>query len=125
MNIRCAIDIQPLLYVVSKKSRLGAPIEVHYSAMIYSLIARILERIPTVKDLIRRFREDILFRLDCGFMLSDSVPSEASYSRLIQKINQSNVLEQMQQLVIAHALQEGFICDDTIAIDATHVIARD
>ena len=120
-----AIDIEPILRVVSKKSRLGAPVEVHYSAMIYSLIARILERIPTIKDLIRRLREDILFRLDCGFMLSDSIPSEASYSRLIQKISQSNVLEQMQQQVISHALQEGFICDDTIAIDATHVVARD
>jgi len=120
-----AIDIQPLLCVVSKKSRFGAPVEVHYSAMIYSLIARIISRIPTIKDLIKRLREDVLFRLDCGFMLSDSVPSEASYSRLMQKMSDSNVLEQMQQQVIAHALQEGFICDDTIAIDATHIVARD
>jgi len=78
-----AIDIQPLLSVVRKKSRLGTPVEVHYSAMIYSLIARIISRIPTIKDLIKRLREDVLFRLDCGFMLSDSAPSEASYSRLI------------------------------------------
>jgi len=31
----------------------------------------------------------------------------------------------MQQQVIAHALQECFISDDTIAIDATHIVARD
>jgi len=123
--IFAAIDIQPLLRVLSKKSRSGAPVENHYSAMVYSLMARIVVRIPTIKDLIRRLREDLLFRLDCGFMLSDSIPSEASYSRLIQKISQSNALEQIHQQLVAQALQEGFISDDTIAIDATHIEARD
>lgn len=119
------IDITPILRLVSKKSRHGAPTSVNYSAMIYSLIARIVERIPTVKDLIKRLREDILFRLDCGFMLSEPVPSEATYSRLIQKISKSNVLEETQTKLIQQALDEGFITDDTIAIDATHIEARD
>ena len=85
-----AVNITPILRVVSKKSRYGAPVEVNYQAMIYSLIARIVERIPTIKDLLKRLRDDILFRMDCGFSLSEKIPSAASYSRLIEKISNSD-----------------------------------
>lgn len=120
-----AVDITPILRVVSKKSRYGAPVEANYQAMIYSLIVRIVERIPTIKDLLKRLREDILFRLDCGFSLSEKVPSEASYSRLTKKISNSDALEQMQEQVVKQALLEGFITDETVAIDGTHIEARD
>lgn len=91
--------------------------------MIYSLIARIVERIPTIKDLLKRLREDILLLMDCGFSLSEKVPSAASYSRLIEKISQSEALEQMREKVVKQALVEGFITDDTVAIDGTHIEA--
>src|SRR5699024_2919724 len=60
-----------------------------------------------------------------GFLVSDSVPSEASYSRLVDKLEASNVLEQAQEQVIEQALKEGFITDDAVAIDATHFEGRD
>ena len=119
------LDITPVLRLVRKKSRYGAPVEVNYSAMVYSLIARIFERIPTVKDLLKRLREDILFRLDCGFSLAEPIPSAASYSRLVAKISQSKALEEIQELMLKQAIREGFVTDDTIAIDATHIEARD
>lgn len=120
-----AIDIYPILAVVSKKSNYGAPVKLNYPAMIYSLIARITERIPGVKELIHRLRNDLIFRLDCGFQFSDHVPSESSYSRLLAKISESNVLETVQEKIIIQALSEGFVSDRTVAIDATHVEARD
>lgn len=120
-----AIDIQPILQVVSKKSTYGAPVQLNYPAMIHALIVRIIERIPTIKDLIKRLKHDFIFRLDCGFLFSDTVPSEASFSRLITKISESNVLERIQETLLHQALSEGFITDDTIAIDATHIEARD
>jgi len=120
-----AVDITPVLRVVSKKSRYGAPVEINVQAMIYSLIVRVVERIPTIKDLLKRLREDILFRMDCGFTLAEKIPSAASYSRLIEKISQSDVLEQIQERILLQALNEGFITDDTVAIDATHIEARD
>lgn len=58
-------------------------------------------------------------------MLSESIPSAASYSRLVQKISQSNALEEIQEQLLKQAMAEGFITDDTIAIDATHIEARD
>ncbi len=120
-----ALNITPILRVVSKRSRYGPPVEVNYQAMIYSLIARIVERIPTIKDLLKRLREDILFRLDCGFSLAEKIPSAASYSRLMEKLSQSDALEKMQEQVVQQAMTEGFIPDDTVAIDATHIEARE
>ena len=46
------LDITPLLRAVSKKALFGAPTRLNYSAMI-SLFIRVIERIPTIKDLRR------------------------------------------------------------------------
>lgn len=93
--------------------------------MIQSLIARIVERIPTIKDLVKRLQNDFVFRFDCGFLVSDFVPSEASFSRMIDVISQSNVLGIMQDELILVAMSEGFINDEHLAIDATHFESRD
>ncbi|BFH69840.1 hypothetical protein PsJ27TS7_38400 [Paenibacillus dendritiformis] len=124
-EIFSTIDITPILRLVRKTSFYGAPIEVNYRAMVYSLIVRIVERIPTIKDLIKRLQHDILFRMDCGFMLSEAIPSASSYSRLVRKMSQSHALEDMQEQLLEQAMAEGFITDDTVAIDATHIEARD
>lgn len=120
-----SIDIDPIFAVVTKKSGCGRPVQLNYAAMIYSLIARITERIPFIKDLVKRLKNDIIFRLDCGFLVSDSVPSEAAYSRMITLISESNVMEEVQETLLLQAITEGFISDDTVAIDATHFEARD
>uniref|UniRef100_UPI002FCC1239 transposase n=1 Tax=Halalkalibacter lacteus TaxID=3090663 RepID=UPI002FCC1239 len=110
------IEIDPILAVVSKKALYGAPVQLNYAAMTYSLAARILERIPTIKDLIKRLTNDFMFRLDCGFLLSDAIPSEASYSRMLTKLVESDVLERVQETQILQAILEGFITDDTVAL---------
>ncbi|WBX79044.1 MULTISPECIES: IS1182 family transposase [Virgibacillus] len=119
------IDVDAILYQVNKKSRLGAPVKLNYAAMIISLCVRIIERIPTIKDLIKRLKDDPLFKWNCGFLVSDETPSEAAYSRLITKLSDSNTLELAQETVLFQAIAEGFIIDDTVAIDATHFEARD
>ncbi|MGM8214263.1 IS1182 family transposase [Bacillaceae bacterium W0354] len=120
-----AIDIDPIFAVVTKKSRYGPPVQLNYGAMIYSLIARITERIPTIKDLVKRLENDLIFKLDCGFLYSDKVPSEAAYSRIIKQISESDVLETVQETLITQAISEGYITDEIVAIDATHFEARD
>ncbi|WP_010532229.1 IS1182 family transposase [Lentibacillus jeotgali] len=120
-----AIDLDAIYHEITKKSRLGAPEELNYAAMVISIFIRYVERIPTMKDLIKRLNDDIAFKLNCGFLVSDSIPSEASYSRLLAKLSESNALEKAQEKVILQAIAEGFIVDDTVAIDATHFEARD
>ncbi|AST90085.1 hypothetical protein BC6307_01700 [Sutcliffiella cohnii] len=81
--------------------------------------------------LIMLFKQIIAFyvgsnrRLDCGFLVSDTVPSEAAYSRMVTIISESNVLEEVKEMILHQAISEGFITDDTIAIDATHFEAKD
>ena len=118
-------DVQPIFHLFTKKTLRGAPRELNYGAMIQSLIVRIVERIPTIKDLVKRLVNDPLFRFDCGFLVSDPVPSEASYSRIIDVISQSTILDDMQDTLIQQAFLEGFLCDEHLAIDATHFESRD
>lgn len=80
-------DLQPIFQLFSKRTMRGALREINYGAIIQSLIIRIVEHIPTVKDLIKRLKNDFIFGLDCGFLLPDSVPSEASYSRMVDVIS--------------------------------------
>ncbi|WP_041122829.1 transposase [Jeotgalibacillus alimentarius] len=120
-----ALDLEKIVAVVSKKSWRGAPVELNYPAMVCSLIARLVERIPTIKDLLKRLKNDLLFRVNCGFLISDDVLSEASYSRMIQKLSVSDVFDQENDAMILQALTEGFITDDHVAIDASHFEARD
>ena len=63
----------------------------------------------------------MIFRLDCGFLVSDTISSEAAYSRMVTIFSESNVLEE----ILYQAMTEGFITDDTVAIDATHFEAKD
>lgn len=124
-SIISAIDLDIIYHEINKKSRLGAPVELNYPAMIISIFIRIVERIPTIKDLTKRLNDDFVFKLNCGFLVSDNTPSEAAYSRLLTKLSESNVLEKVQEKVVLQAIVEGFITDETIAIDATHFEARD
>lgn len=124
-SIFSTFDVQPIFQLFSRKTLCGAPRECNYGAMIQSLIIRIVERIPTVKDLVKRLVNDPLFRLDCGFLISDSVPSEASYSRMVGVISQSDVMDYMQDQLILTAFTEGFLNDPHLAHDATHFEARD
>lgn len=81
--------------------------------MIYSLIARVVERIPTIKHLVKRLKRDSFFRFDCGFLLSDDVPSESFYSRMISAISETDALAKIQDVLVAQAIQEGYITEET------------
>ncbi|WP_029499602.1 transposase, partial [Kurthia huakuii] len=105
--ILATFDLQPILQLFRKTTMYGAPRELNYGAMVQSLVIRIVERIPTVKDLVKRLKYDILFRLDCGFLLSDCIPSEASYSRMVSVISGSDAFVQMNDKVIQIAFTEG------------------
>lgn len=118
------IDLDAIYHEITKKSRLGAPEELNYAAMIISIFIRYVERIPTIKDLIKRLKDDIAFKLNCGFLVSDDIPLEAFYCRLLTNLSESNALEKTQENVILQAVAEGFIVEDTVAIDATHFEAR-
>ena len=120
-----SIDLDMIYHAISKKSQYGAPESINYPALISAFFIRYVERIPTVKDLVRRLKDDVSFRMNCGFRLTDDPPSEASFSRLVTKLSATHILERVEEKVLKTAIDAGFITDDTVAIDATHVPARD
>lgn len=124
-EIFSAIDIHPLLRIVEKRSNLGRPVELNYPAMVQALVVRIVERIPEIQLLVERLKKDILFKHDCGFLISDPVPSEASFSRMISKIQETAVLEEINSQIILDAINEKYISDVNIAIDSGHFEAKD
>lgn len=119
------LNITPFLRVVSKKSFYGKPTELNYAAMLVSLFIRIMERIPTIKDLIKRLARSVDFSMQCGFTGSDRIPSESSYSRMIRKLQGSAVFQETHNDLVRQAFQEGFVDAAVVVMDATHIEARD
>lgn len=72
--------------------------------MIQSLIIRIVEHIPTIKALVKRLITDPSFKLDCGFFVSDIVPSEAYYTSMLGVISQLDVMDSMEDTLTQTAL---------------------
>lgn len=120
-----SLDIKPFMEVLIKKALFGAPTQVNYQALVYSLFIRVIERIPTIKDLRRRLKNSLEFRMECGFTLAERIPSAATYSRAIKKIQASSALQKTQDELVLQAFQEGFLDGSVGAIDATHIEARD
>jgi len=77
--IMAGIDLDMIYHAVMKQSRFGAPESLNHPATITAYLIRFVERIPTIKDLARRLKNDIAFRMDCGFRVDDPVPSEATF----------------------------------------------
>ena len=57
-TIFSTINLESIWNLFEKNTNVGAPRELNYGAMVYSLIARVMERIATVKDIVKRLRND-------------------------------------------------------------------
>lgn len=91
----------------------------------YSLLARVGERIGMIKYLVKRLMNDPFFRLNCGFLHSDTLPSESSYLRMITLISESDAMTCIHDEPILLAMEEEHIIEENIAIGATHFEERD
>lgn len=117
------LNLAPALRMVSKNTNRGRPEELNYAAMIYALLIGKIERIPTTKDILRRLKTSVEFRITCRFRGSDALPSEASFSRLYTKLADSGVLWMLHEQMIHLARSTGFIPGDVLAFDSTHIEA--
>lgn len=116
------LDFTPLIGLFQKDKSVGAPISVNYEAAIRSLVVSFLEGIPNVKALVDRIKSDLRFKLSLGFLYSDRVPSEATYSRILQTLHKhrQKLIDVNQALL--HRIDEEFgTFMENVAIDATAV----
>lgn len=119
------LPIGSILCAVNKKGVRGRPESLNTRAMIYSLIIGTMEHIRYTKDLVNRLKSSAEFRKVCRFTGSDRVPSEAAYSRLIARLQQSGTLRYVQDALVDKAIDEGLIKGEVLALDSTHLEAFD
>lgn len=122
------IDLSPALNVV-KRAAVG-PKGYFIGSMINALVAKHLEQIPTVAALVKRLSNDIKFRFQCGFSLSDPIPSESTFSRLIKKLattdetnKTKSVLQEIFDNLVKGARDMGLIDSECVAIDSSQIDA--
>lgn len=88
-------------------------------------MVRIHENIPTQKALIARLKSDLRLKLSVGFLYSDPIPSEATYSRVMSILADNlSVLETMNDQLLQLIHNEFAIFEENVALDATAVDAR-
>ena len=119
------IDVTPIVRALGKKTTLGAPERLNYRAMVYSLFIRVVERMPFVKDVVHRLQTSEEFRYHCRFTGSDTIPGETAYSRLFADLKGLPVFQELHDKLVTQAYEEGFIHGSKVAVDATHIEARD
>lgn len=119
------INFTKITYLFSKNKAVGAPIKVNYNAALRALITRYIERIPTIKNLVRRLKEDVAFKLSLGFSYSENVPSEATFCRIIKVLSKHcQLLQEVNSTLLKTIDSEFGIFQEDIAIDATAVEAH-
>ncbi|NQX71430.1 transposase [Paenibacillus alba] len=119
------LPIESILHAVNKKSVRGRPESLNTRAMIYSLIIGTVQHILFTKDLVHRLKTSSTFRKLCRFTDSDRLPSEAAYSRLITKLEQTGALQLVQNLLVDKAITHGFLTGEVLALDSSHLGAFD
>ena len=60
--------------------------------LLYAFIAMQIERIPTVRDLVKKLRENPVLRYKCGFDVLGRVPSESTFSRFMNSKLSSSLI---------------------------------
>ncbi|WP_052416668.1 transposase [Paenibacillus sp. FSL R5-0912] len=119
------LDLAKVLHVLRKKNNRGRPEQLNVPAMIYSLLIAKMENIEFVSSLVWRLTHSEEFRAQCRFTGSDNIPSESSYSRLIHALEQTGMLEKLQDTLVTSALEEGFVTGTHLAVDSSMVEAWD
>ncbi len=119
------VQMHKLVNLFSKNTTVGHPVDINYAAVIRSIMARFYEKIDTQKALISRLNSDLRFKLSLGFLYSEPVPSEATYSRVMKTLSQNLELLEEINVDFLQIIQDEFdIFEENVAYDATAIEAR-
>lgn len=116
------LNLEPVLQLLKPESKFG-PKGYPREAMLRSLIAKQLEAIPNIAKLVERLRTDPSFRYHCGFNAFGTVPSEATFSRFIAKLEKTGAIELLFEQTVAQGRADGIIGNEYVALDSTEIKA--
>lgn len=82
-----------------------------------------VEHIPTIKALVHRLKSDPIFKRSLGFEYISKTPSAATFTRFINKLSETDILERTYRRMIYKAHSLGLIDATNVAIDASKINA--
>jgi len=92
-------------------------------SMLYAIFAMRIEGIPNISALVRRLKSDLGFRYACGFEVLGKTPSVSCFSRFLQKIESTGILQDMFHEAVEDAREVELLSLEAVAIDATAIDA--
>ena len=121
-KIFLTLDLAPILNKLAISYR-GGPAGYDATNKLRALIAAKLEQIPTTAALVRRLKSDPVFRYNCGFEVFGNVPSEATLSRFLKVLAETDILKDLHRALVSKAEEMGIIDTISVAIDSSKVEA--
>lgn len=115
------LDLEPVISRLPRKHK--GPCGYSAECKLRALIAAKIEQIPTTAALVRRLKNDPVFRYICGFGVIANVPSEATMSRFLRELTETGILKELFNSLVSKAERMGIIDGTSIAIDSTKIEA--
>ncbi|WP_198142284.1 transposase [Syntrophaceticus schinkii] len=106
-KIFSTLDLKPIISRLPRKH--NGPRGYNAKYKLRALIAAKIEQIPTMAALVRRLKNDPVFRYICGFGVIASVPSEATMSRFLRELTETGILKELFNSLVNKAEQMGII----------------
>lgn len=91
--------------------------------LLSALLAMQTEQMVSLKALVQKLKSDPTFKRSCGFDYLDQTPSEATLSRFITLLSDTDLLERTYRTMIHKANLLGLIDGHNVAIDASKITA--
>ena len=113
------INVSKLANAIRKPDNSKGPKGYEPKNLIYSLIAMQVEKIQSTKDLVAKLNKDPVLRYCCDFKVLGRVPSESTFSRFLNKLSDSEELEQLFHELVIAAKEISIINGEHISIDST------
>lgn len=122
-SVLAQLDFSNLVTALEKPEHRKGPKGHNPLPLIYSLVAMQLEKISNICKLVQRLHCDPMFRYNCGFSVLETPPSESTFSRFLDKLANTEALEEEFKLLVLKAKELGIVDGDNVAIDSTQILA--
>jgi len=80
-----------------------------------------IEKIQSTKDLALNLKENPVLRYCCGFNVFGNVPSESTFSRFLDKLTDTQELEQLFYDLVIKAKELNIVDGEHVSIDSTRL----
>lgn len=120
-----SIDFEGVVRILDKKRGKGRN-DYPHRVMIQCLIGSIVNRSPSISQLIEQLRQNPGFRYLCGIDSSMGIPTESAFSRFIANLTEPEALAAMEDVFHQLVTQLSKLLPDygqIAALDATHIEA--